>query len=183
MKKLALIALAVSLLFFGTYPFLRNTQFGSCVAYALGSFLEVAQDPSARFLGKVHEDTARCRGGDDAVKWRATPWVDWQRYRATGGEDSRSTGLTSKLGFLSPNTRGVTGALLDMEYQRIELLQFNLFDNHGTFEAYVRGRNGTPGPPSRLGLNCAFPWAIPLTAPLAATARSNARENLYAFAI
>jgi Animal haem peroxidase len=145
MKKLVLIGLAVSLLFFGAYPFLRNTQFGSCVSYAFGSFREVAQDRSERFLGKVYQETARCRGGEEAVKWRSTPWVDWQRYWATGEQDSRFTGLISKLGFLSPNRRGVAGALLDMEYQRIELLQFNLFDNSGTFQEYVRGRNGTAG--------------------------------------
>ena len=145
MKKLALIGLAVSLLFFAAYPFLRNTQLGSCVAHAFGSFREVAQERSERFLGKVHEDTARCRGGEQAVAWRVTPWVDWQRYWATGAEESRSTGLVSKLGFLSPNRRGVAGALLDMEYQRIELLRFNLFDNSGTFEEYVRGRNETAG--------------------------------------
>jgi Animal haem peroxidase len=145
MKKLALIGLAVSLLFFGAYPSLRNTQLGSCVAYAFGSFREVAQERSERFLGKVHEDTARCRGGEQAAAWRLTPWVDWQRYWATGAGESRFTGLISKFGILSPNRRGVAGALLDMEYQRIELLRFNLFDNSGTFEEYVRGRNGTAG--------------------------------------
>ncbi len=145
MKKLTLIGLAVSLLFFAVYPSLRNTQLGSCVAYAFGSFREVAQDRSERFLGKVHEDTARCRGGEEAVKWRATPWFDWQRYWATGEQDSRFTGLVSRLGFLSPNRRGIAGALLDMEYQRIELLRFNLFDNSGTFQEYVQGRNGTAG--------------------------------------
>src|SRR5262245_3696772 len=145
MKKLALVGLAVLLLYFGAYALLRNTQLGSCVAYAFGSFREVSQDRSNRFLGKVYPDTARCRGGEGAVKWRTTPWVDWQRYRATAERDSRSTGLISKLGFLSPNRRGVAGALLDMEYQRIELLRFNLFDNSGTFQEYVQGRNGTAG--------------------------------------
>jgi Animal haem peroxidase len=150
MKKLALIGLAVSLLFFGAYPSLRNTQLGSCVAYAFGRFREVAQERSERFLGKVHEDTARCRGGEQAAAWRLTPWVDWQRYWATGAGESRSAGLISKLGFLSPNRRGVAGALLDMEYQRIELLRFNLFDNSETFEEYVRGRNGTAGSAIRI---------------------------------
>ena len=145
MKKLALIGLAVSLLFFAAYPTLRNTRLSSCVAYAFGSFREVARDRSERFLGKVHADTARCRGGEEAVQWRATPWFDWQRYWATGEQDSRFTGFVSRLGFLSPNRRGIAGALLDMEYQRIELLQFNLFDNSGTFQEYVQGRNGTPG--------------------------------------
>ena len=98
MKKLALIGFAVSLLFFAAYPSLRDTRFGSCVAYAFGSFREVAQNRSERFLGKVHEDTARCRGGEEAVKWRATPWFDWQRYWAQE-QDSRFTGLISSSDF------------------------------------------------------------------------------------
>src|SRR5262245_25768101 len=145
MKKLALVGVAVLLLLFGAHALLRNTPLGSCVAYAFGNFREVSQDRSTRFLGKVYPDTARCRGGEGVVKWRTTPWVDWQRYWATAERDSRSTSLVSKLGFLSPNSRGLGGALLDMEYQRIELLRFNLFDNSGTFQEYVQGRNGTPG--------------------------------------
>jgi hypothetical protein len=141
MRKLALIALAASLLFFGAYPFLRKTQLGSCLAYAFGGLRPVAQDRSERFLGKVHEDTARCRGGEPAAEWRHTPWLDWQQYRATGDQRSRATGFASQLGFLSPNRRGIAGALLDMEYQRIELLQFNLFDNGGTYESYAKGRD------------------------------------------
>ncbi len=42
---------------------------------------------------------------------------------------------------VSPDGRGVDGALLDLEYQRMELLKFNLFDNY-TFQAYVNGRDG-----------------------------------------
>jgi hypothetical protein len=139
MRKLALIALAASLVLLGTFPLLTKTQFGSCLAYAFGGLREVAEDRSERFLAKVHEDTARCRGGEQAAQWRDTPWLDWQQYRATGDQGSRATGLTSKLGFLSPNRRGVAGALLDMEYQRIELIKFNLFDNSGTYEGYVKG--------------------------------------------
>jgi Animal haem peroxidase len=146
MKRKILCLLVAVLAILGVYPILKNTEVGSCLAYALGGFRDVAHERSARFLGKVRdEDTSRCRGGEQSVAWRLTPWVDWQRYWATGAEDSRFTGLASKLGFLSPNRRGIAGALLDMEYQRIELLKFNLFDNSGTFEEYVRGRNGTPG--------------------------------------
>src|SRR4029077_928790 len=129
----------------GAYPSLRNTQLGSCLAYAVGNFRDVATDRSERFLGKVQEDTARCRGGEEAVAWQTAPWIDWQRYRATGGEESRAGGIAGKLGLLSPNRRGIDGALLDMEYQRIELLKFNLFDNNGTFEDYIEGRNGLAG--------------------------------------
>ena len=146
MKRKILYLLVAALAVLGVYPILKNTEIGSCLAYSLGGFREVANERWARFLGKVKDqDTSRCRGGEQAVAWRLTPWVDWQRYWATGAEDSRSTGLASKFGFLSPNRRGVAGALLDMEYQRIELLQFNLFDNSGTFQEYVQGRNGTTG--------------------------------------
>jgi hypothetical protein len=51
-------SLLLALILLGGYRFLRQTQLGSCVAYAIGSFREVAQDRSARFLGKVHEDSA-----------------------------------------------------------------------------------------------------------------------------
>ena len=51
-----------------------------------------------------------------------------------------ANGWLTKLGFLSPNRRGINGALLDLEYQRIELLKFNLFDNSGTYENYLRDR-------------------------------------------
>jgi hypothetical protein len=36
------------------------------------------------------------------------------------------------VGFLSvkgPQLRGIAGALTDLEYQRMELIKFNLFDN------------------------------------------------------
>jgi hypothetical protein len=146
MKRKLLYLLVAALAIVGIYPILKNTQMGSCLAYSLGGFRDVANKRSARFLGKVNdEDTSRCRGGERAVSWRHIPWVDWQRYWATGEQDSRFTGLISRLGFLSPNRRGIAGALLDMEYQRIELLRFNLFDNSGTFQEYVQGRNGTVG--------------------------------------
>ena len=34
------------------------------------------------------------------------------------------------------NTRGIDGALMDLEYQRMELIKFNLFENK-TYEQYV----------------------------------------------
>ena len=40
---------------------------------------------------------------------------------------------------LDRNTRGIDGALMDLEYQRMELIKFNLFDNR-TYEQYVTGR-------------------------------------------
>lgn len=146
MKQSLLYLLVGAFVILGFYPLLKTTQMGSCLAYAVGSFRDVAADRSERFLGKVYEDTARCRGGNEAVAWRNTPWIDWQRYWAVRGPESLVGGIVSKLGVLSPNRRGIDGALLDMEYQRIELLKFNLFDNSGTFEEYIRGRNGLSGP-------------------------------------
>ena len=45
---------------------------------------------------------------------------------------------------VKPNGRGIDGALMDFEYQRIELIKFNLFDNY-TYETYIEGIGGKPG--------------------------------------
>jgi hypothetical protein len=99
----------------------------------------VALTREQRFIGKVSEDTARCRGGDKAVSARNLPWVDWQNYWATGDRTSRAQAHDA-------NRRGILGALLDLEYQRMEMIRFNLFDNSGTYEDYVLGRHGVAGP-------------------------------------
>jgi hypothetical protein len=120
----------------------------SCISMAFKGVREFPDDRSKRFLGKVEEDTARCRGGDKALIYRDTPWVDWQNYYATGDETSRKEGkeAITKLGeHLYPNGRGVDGALIDLEFQRIELIKFNLFDPN-TYDEYILGRNGQPGP-------------------------------------
>lgn len=44
------------------------------------------------------------------------------------------------------NERGINSALYELELQRIELIKFNLFDNSGTYQAYVTGRDGRAGP-------------------------------------
>jgi len=92
-----------------------------------------------RFLGKVQASTARCRGGDKAVARRDVSWIDWGNYYATGDASSKSFWPTQ-------NWRGINGALIDLEYERVELIRFNLFDNSGTFEDYVKGRTGADGP-------------------------------------
>jgi hypothetical protein len=136
-KRLIWFILVVALLGF-FYPALRETELASCIAYAGAGFRPIANERGARFLGKVSAETARCRGGEAAVRWRQTPWVDWQTYRGTG--DQLSAALTNWLGPFAPDARGLRGALLDFEYQRIELLKFNLFDNSGTYPSYVRAR-------------------------------------------
>jgi hypothetical protein len=79
MKKIALFGFLSLVVFLGAYLSLRHSRFGSCVAYATGGFRAIATDRADRFLGKVAEDTARCRGGDAAFRWRKTPWLDWPR--------------------------------------------------------------------------------------------------------
>jgi len=95
-----------------------------------------------RFNGKVAQLTALCRGGQKAVQFRFTPWVDFSNYWGTGDLSSLPQGYLSTS---VPKFRGVTGALLDLEYQRIELIKFNLFDNNGTYQDYISGRNGLVG--------------------------------------
>ncbi|MFN8061124.1 MAG: peroxidase family protein [Vicinamibacterales bacterium] len=97
--------------------------------------LATARD--ARFEAKVTELSARCRGGEAAVAFLTTPWVDWSNYFGTRDRTSPQ------------DLRGVGGALLDLEYQRLELIAFNLFDNSGTFERYVKGGDGVEGPAVR----------------------------------
>ena len=121
----------------------KRETLDACLALALGGLRPVGEERAARFLGKVQEDTARCRGGDRAVAWRGVPWLDWQSYWATGDAGSRAPGWgTTHLG---ADGRGIDGALLDLEYQRIELIKFNLFDSGGTYVDYVRGRDGVAG--------------------------------------
>ena len=113
----------------------------------LSGLRDVAQHRDGRFLGKVAETTARCRADGRADVHRATPWVDWSRYWAAGGVESLSDDPFSQLGwtgFPSKDGAGIRGALLDLEYQRVELLKFNLFDN-ATYPDYLLGRDGRAG--------------------------------------
>jgi hypothetical protein len=106
------------------------------------ALLKIPDERSLRFQGKVSEASALCRGGEQALQFRGTPWVDWANYWGTGDMTSLPTGfLSSKL----PAQRGVAGALLDLELQRVELIKFNLFDNSGTYSQYVEGRDGVSG--------------------------------------
>lgn len=125
-------------------------------------------DQTKRFHGKVEPHTAICRGSakryENWPELAETPWVDWSTYWATGDSSSLSrqnddlslwdrianymTG--QNLGIFrhiaDRNERGIDGALLDLEYQRMELIRFNLFENQ-TFDIYIAdGRSKTKGP-------------------------------------
>ena len=114
---------------------------------AAKGLLPLADQQTERFLGKVEEDTANCRGGDKALANRDSAWVDWANYWATGDASSRADGqegITELGKHLKPNGRGVDGTLIDLEYQRMELIRFNLYDNN-TFDLYVKGDGEMPG--------------------------------------
>jgi hypothetical protein len=106
----------------------------------------IAATRDQRFLGKVAESTALCRGGEHAVHYRDVPWLDWPNYWGTGDASTLTPGIFLSEGRTSPNGRGVDGALLDLEYERIELIKFNLFDNNGTYETYLTGQHNVDGP-------------------------------------
>lgn len=129
----------------------------ACKRMVASGLREIPDDRADRFLGKVEADTAHCRGGQRALEAHRLdrPWVDWQSYWATGDGASRNANyddgwlrsLVGGLGervHLNPNDRGIDGALMDLEFQRVELIKFNLFDN-ATYREYVQGRDGAPG--------------------------------------
>ncbi|HEX5607706.1 MAG TPA: oxygenase, partial [Candidatus Binatia bacterium] len=100
---------------------IQRYDLADCTTYVAAGFRKIADERAQRFLGKVQEDTARCRGGDRAVAFRSMPWVDWQNYWAAGDSATKASGPSGADVHVSPNGRGVDGALLDLEYQRIEL--------------------------------------------------------------
>lgn len=120
----------------------------ACLSSAESGMLEIPEDRSDRFLGKVQENTALCRGGIKTTAFQDTPWVDWQNYFATGDSRSKAPdGNKAKTTIgehLYPDGRGVDGALMDLEFQRIELIKFNLFDQ-STYKEYITGRDGVDG--------------------------------------
>jgi hypothetical protein len=48
---------------------------------------------------------------------------------------------------------------LGLEYERIELIKLNLFDNNGTYKDYVLGRNGVGGPALKIWKEMRLPAA------------------------
>src|SRR2546428_9489772 len=147
-----------------------------CGEMVLAGFRRIAETRDLRFQGKVQEATAVCRGGDKARSFMALPWVDWGNYWATGDSSSMArepakplddlggrpkNDALRALAHLGPNGRGIDGALLDLEYQRIELIKFNLFDNNMTYEQFVKGRDGTGGPPLKTWSEMRLPRSHP----------------------
>ena len=118
----------------------------NCAQMINSGIRPIATTRDQRFQGKVEDSTAVCRGGDMASQFRATPWVDWSNYWGAGDAKSKAPEFVKQANHLGPTGRGIDGALLDLEYQRIELIKFNLFDNNKTYQQYVTGRKGVAGP-------------------------------------
>lgn len=120
----------------------------SCLTVLIqGDIQRVAKTREQRFLGKIPERRAHCLGGDHAIAVLSqSPWLDWPNFWAAGDSSSLSPSTLLASTFLGPNERGINSALYELELQRIELIKFNLFDNSGTYQAYVTGRNGRAGP-------------------------------------
>jgi len=81
----------------------------ACLRAAWAGIRSIAEDRAHRFLGKVGEDRARCRGGARAVARRPGPWVDWPNYWATGDAGSRAARWGDRTRFLRPDARGLDG--------------------------------------------------------------------------
>ncbi|WP_199608614.1 peroxidase family protein [Flocculibacter collagenilyticus] len=130
------------------------------IASAIKQLKADHNDQNSRFLGSPTTINAIvCRGGS-VEKSQSNPWVDWGHYYATGDLSSTYEGrdkspdlfsirlekdATTNLDkLMSHNFKGVTGALLDLEVQRMELINLNLFDNY-TYETYVKGQGKTLG--------------------------------------
>lgn len=112
-----------------------------------GDVQKVAAAREDRFLGKVPELRARCLGGRRAVALMAGPWLDWPNFWGAGDASTRAPmAWLADAKYVGPNAHGINGALYELELQRIELIKFNLFDNNGTYRAYVTGRDGEAGP-------------------------------------
>ena len=68
----------------------------ACAKMVLEGFRKIAATRDQRFEGKVEEATALCRGGQKALLFRNTPWVDWSWYWGAGDESSLPAGLLLK---------------------------------------------------------------------------------------
>ncbi|HEY6393721.1 MAG TPA: peroxidase family protein [Bryobacteraceae bacterium] len=106
----------------------------------IAGFRPIASRRADRYQAKVDSQSlARSRGGQPAVDGMTLPWVDWSNYYGTS---DASRGVAPGAFWFSSASRGVQGALLDLEIQRLELIKFNLLDNNGTYRKYVLDPDG-----------------------------------------
>src|ERR1700761_1953356 len=130
----------------------------ACAKAVLAGIRPIAATRDVRFEGKVSQANALCRGGYKSEQFRLTPWVDWGSYWGTGDMSSLPSGFLTNKG---PEFRGVTGALIDLEFERVELIKFNLFDNAGTYQDFIKGSGSTNGPALKTWASMRLPASDP----------------------
>ena len=141
-RKMSIVAAgALALIAGGTAIYFNLRPDEAAIAYACAEMIgeglpRVADDVKQRFLGKVSKAKARCRGGERAVAHMAAPWVDWSNYWGVGDASSISDRFRPSSRIFNRAKWGVEGALFDLQYQRMELIKFNLFDNL-TYKQYA----------------------------------------------
>ncbi|MBZ5724858.1 MAG: hypothetical protein LAP87_07655 [Acidobacteriia bacterium] len=79
-----------------------------CDELLRSGFRPIATSRNRRFNGKVQPFTALCRGGDGALQFRATPWVDWGNYWGAGDARSRAPEFVKQAGHLAPPSAAST---------------------------------------------------------------------------
>ena len=52
----------------------------ACIRVSAHGLPPLADNQTERFLGKVTEDVANCRGGQKAMDNRDSVWLDWSNY-------------------------------------------------------------------------------------------------------
>ena len=84
-----LITVALALVLLGCE---KEMSLLSCADELSEGVRPFARERDQRFLGKVQQNTANCRGGRRAVARRDVPWLDWGNYFATGGPGTSGGG-------------------------------------------------------------------------------------------
>ena len=115
----------------------------SCPRMVFDDYLSVSTRREHRFLGKVREDRAL---SVVAIKPLITATPPGRIGQITGAQGTPTpwapTRPTGRI--LSPTERGITGALMDLEFQRIGLIKYNLFDNY-TYKGFLEGEGKFQG--------------------------------------
>ena len=64
----------------------------ACARMVAKGLPPIAKTQTERFLGKVEEDTANCRGGEKAMARRDSVWLDWPNNWGAGDASTKMEG-------------------------------------------------------------------------------------------
>src|SRR5687767_4189743 len=85
----AVLIVTAGLAYLSHYNYDRAKATVACLYLGTQGFRPIAETREERFLGKVRDFVAQCRGGDRALAHADSPWVDWSNYWGTGDDGSR----------------------------------------------------------------------------------------------